>query len=112
MSEKSRRRTVDVISTPEYDEYVETRILVPPGKRDSDASFLDGLILGALTGAGFVLAFTPPVRDGARRLAQQLGLTGFGAPAPTPAEVRDEVLTRVDPPPDPLSSSPAPPVEG
>jgi len=111
MSARSRRPAVDVVSLPEYDEYVETRILALPQARPSDSSFLDGLILGALTGVGLVLAFSPPIRNGTRRLAQQLGLTGFGAPSPTAEEVRDEALTRVAPPPDPLSSSPVTPVE-
>jgi hypothetical protein len=109
MSARSRKPDPGAMPASEYDEYVETRILALPRKRDPDTSLLDGLILGALTGAALVLAFTPLVRDQVRRLARQLGIDSNAPAGPTPTELRDEVLTRVAPPPDPLSGSPVPP---
>jgi len=94
---------------PEYDEYVETRLLVKPRKPAPDTSFLDGLLLGTLTGAALILAASPFVRDQVQQLASQFGLTAPGPDAATPVALRDEVLTRVAPPPDPLSSSDVPP---
>src|SRR5690242_3027432 len=109
MSTRSRKRASGEMLLPEYEDYVETRFLAAPRKPDSDASFLTGLILGALAGAGLFLATTPLVRDQVQQLAQQLGLTAPGTAGPTATALRDEVLTRVAPPPDPLSSSDVPP---
>ena len=75
----------------------------PP--RDSDTSLINGLIIGLLAGAALVIVLSPEFRARIDTALRDLGVE-TGAPAlNTALEVRDEVLSRVAPPPDPLSSS-------
>ena len=73
--------------------------------RDSDTSLTIGLILGLLVGAALVIVLSPEFRARIDTALRDLGVD-TGAPAlNTALEVRDEVLSRIAPPPDPLSSA-------
>jgi hypothetical protein len=70
----------------------------------SDASFLNGLILGFVAGAGLVILLSPEVRERVTAFAQQQGL-GPTATDLAAISTREATLrTAMPPPPDPLSS--------
>ena len=73
---------------------------------ESDASLLNGLLLGLAVGAALVILLSPEVRSRIHTFAQEQGL-GPSAEALASADAqRDAVLQRVAPPPDPLGSAP------
>ena len=73
--------------------------------RDSDTSLINGLIFGLIAGAALVIVLSPEFRARIDTALRDLGVD-TGAPALNAAlDVRDEVLSRVAPPPDPLSAT-------
>jgi hypothetical protein len=73
--------------------------------RDSDTSLINGLIFGLIAGAALVVVLSPEFRARIDTALRDLGVD-TGAPAlSTALDMRDEALSRVAPPPDPLSSS-------
>ncbi len=72
---------------------------------ESDASLLNGLILGLVIGAGLVILLSPEVRSRIQSFAEEQGLGPSAAALATADAQRDEVLQRVAPPPDPLGST-------
>lgn len=72
----------------------------------SDASLINGLLLGLAVGAALVILLSPEVRGRIQLFAQAQGLGPSATALATADAQRDAVLQRVAPPPDPLSSSP------
>ena len=75
----------------------------PP--RDSDTSLINGLIFGLLAGAALVIVLSPEFRARIDTALRDLGVDTAAPALNTALDVRDEVLSRVAPPPDPLSSA-------
>jgi hypothetical protein len=74
-------------------------------RSDSDASFLNGLILGFVAGAGLVILLSPEVRERVTVFAQEQGFAPNAADMAATNTRAATLLAAVPPPADPLSSA-------
>jgi hypothetical protein len=73
--------------------------------RDSDTSLVNGLIFGLIAGAALVIVLSPEFRARIDTALRDLGVDTGPPGLSTALEMRDDLLGRVAPPPDPLSSA-------